>query len=111
MTNENKNEKAFRELLRVDPYHPVFSKITGSTSCGILLSQLYYYGGGANNEGWFCKTNEDFCEETGLTIETLKTAKGKLAKLGLIKTERRGIPSKTWYFVNYNIIINEISKI
>jgi len=107
--NENEADKVFGALFLIETYRPAFLKITGSASCGILLSQLYCCK--KNNEGWFCKTNEDLCEETGLTIEALKTAKGKLVKLGLIKIERRGIPAKTWYLVDYNIMADKILKI
>ena len=80
-------------------YYPIYTKITGSVTCGILLSQImYWYKKMEGKE--FYKTNADLESETGLTSKEIKTAKNKLRELGLISIVKKGLPPKSHYIIN-----------
>ena len=79
-------------------YYPIYRKITGSTTAGILLSQLMY---------WFSikdklyKTNIELMQETLLTEGELKGAKSKIKRLPFIEITREGVPAKTFYRIDW----------
>lgn len=52
-------------------------------------------------EDWVCCTRIEIYHETGLSDTQQRSIIKKLKKLKLIETERRGIPAKTWYKINY----------
>ena len=80
-------------------YYPVYRQITGSTTAGILLSQLMY---------WFTKQDKiykidvEIMEETFLTAKELKTAKSKIKELDFVIVSREGLPAKTFYEIDWN---------
>ena len=79
-------------------YYPVYRQITGSTTAGILLSQLMYW---FSKKDKFYKTDTEIREETFLTEKELKNAKSKLKKLSFITISREGIPAKTYYQIDW----------
>jgi len=90
-------------------YQPIYSKITGSITAGILLSQLVYWYF-AMGEKEFYKTNEDFCNELAMGLWELKGAKKKLKELKIIEMKIKGIPAKTYYKINIKKIIALITN-
>ena len=104
--------KTTLKLLNQRPiaYYPIYRQVTGSTTAGILLSQLMYW---FSKKDKFYKTDEDIKNETLLTEKELKTAKNKVKKLSFIKVTREGIPAKTYYEINwgeYEKVLNEYEK-
>lgn len=81
-------------------YYPIYRKITGSTTAGILLSQLMYW---FSKKDEFHKTDTDLVEETMLTIDELKNAKKKIKNLSFISITRRGIPAKSYYLIDWEL--------
>lgn len=79
-------------------YYPVYRDVTGSTTAGILLSQLMY---------WFSKKDKihkldaDILTETLLTENELRSAKNKIKKTDFITVTREGIPAKTYYEIDW----------
>ncbi len=92
--------KNILKLLNQRPiaYYPIYRQIAGSTTAGILLSQLMYW---FSKKDKFYKTDMEIREETLLTEKELKTAKSKLKKLSFIEITREGIPAKTYYQINW----------
>jgi len=92
--------KNILKLLNQKPiaYYPIYRQITGSTTAGILLSQLMYW---FSKKDKFYKTDKEIREETLLTEKELKSAKSKLKKLSFIEITREGIPAKTYYQINW----------
>ena len=79
-------------------YYPLYAKLTGSTTAGILLSQLMYW---FSKRDKIFKTDAELLEETMLTVDELRGAKQKLKKVVFIKVTREGIPAKTFYKINW----------
>lgn len=69
-------------------FHPIFSRVSGSATTGLFLSQLYYWSRRASHvEGWIYKEAVDWQEETTLTVGEQRTARRDLKRLGLIEEE------------------------
>ena len=79
-------------------FYPVYRRLTGSTTAGLLLSQLMYW---FSKQDTFYKTNEDIMLETGLTTDELKAAKKKIKSLLFITVVRKDIPAKTYYTIDW----------
>jgi len=79
-------------------YYPIYREITGSTTAGILLSQLMYW---FSKKDKFHKTDIDIMSETLLTKKELETAKKKIKSIDFITITREGLPSKTFYEINW----------
>jgi hypothetical protein len=93
------NSQYLRELnQRPISYYPIYRDIAGSTVAGIVLSQLMY---------WFSikdeiyKTDTEMMDETHLTPNELRAAKIKIKQLDFISVERRGVPAKTYYTIDW----------
>lgn len=80
-------------------YMPIYSRVTGSVTAGILLSQIVYWDGKMQHRQFY-KTDKDFCEELAMGVSELKSAKKRLVKMGLIGIDRKGIPARTHYKLN-----------
>jgi hypothetical protein len=90
-------------------YDVVYTKITGRLTAGVMLSQLmYWYSVMGGRE--FYKSNEELCEETGLSIDELKSAKKLLESKGFIKVELKSLPRKTYYTINEEVLINALTS-
>lgn len=79
-------------------YYPIYRKIVGSTTGGILLSQLMYWF--SKKEKIF-KTDKEIMSETLLTEKELKNAKKLIKELDFISVTREGIPAKTYYEIDW----------
>lgn len=90
-------------------YDVVYTKITGRLTAGVMLSQLmYWYSVMGGRE--FYKSNEDLCEETGLSIDELKSAKKLLESKGFINVELKSLPRKTYYTINETVLITSLTS-
>lgn len=99
--------KSFSE--RPVAYYPVYAKITGSITAGILLSQCCYWFYASGNKEFY-KTDKEFCDDLSMGLYELKSAKKRLQELGLISLNRKGIPAKTYYLVNEDKLITLITS-
>lgn len=101
----NKLLKSFSQ--RPIAYQKIYTQITGSITAGLLLSQIFYWWY-AVGEREFYKTDREFADELGMGPKELKTAKGKLKKLKLISTTRKGVPCKTFYRLEKSALLSKI---
>lgn len=91
-------------------YYPIYRQITGSTAAGILLSQLMYWFSAVHGREFY-KTDQEIIDETGLTDNELRNAKNKLRALPFIAINVKGVPPRTRYLVNSEILFREIHEI
>lgn len=84
-------------------YYPIYRKITGSTTGGILLSQLMYW---FSKKDKIFKTDAEIMEETYLTKKELETAKKLIKQLDFITVSREGLPAKTYYEINWEKMLS-----
>ena len=86
-------------------YHPHLAKAVGSVTAGLFLSQLLYWSDkGSEPEGWIWKTQEDWREEIGLSRREQETARKHLVSLDVLEEQRRSIPAKLYYRINFDAL-------
>lgn len=81
------------------PFVALGAGITGA----LMLSQAVYWARrGSNEAGWFFKTQVEWEEETGLRRAEQETARKRLLGMGVLEEDRKGIPAKLYYRVNFD---------
>jgi len=96
-------------------FQRVFLKIM-NTNCALFLSQCVHWQKNTKDEfdGWFCRTIDQFKDETGLTRKEQDAVKRALISKGIISTERRGAPAKLWITINtdtlYQLLTDAINE-
>ncbi|RYA23915.1 hypothetical protein CRU96_05770 [Malaciobacter halophilus] len=88
-------------------YYPIYREITGSTTGGILLSQLMYW---FSKKDKIFKTDKEIIEETFLTRKELENAKKLIKKLDFITVSREGLPAKTYYEIDWNEMLSSLHQ-
>ncbi len=77
-------------------YSPDLTRITGTVTAGILLSQILYWFGPTKSGNtklrvikqdlfWLAKSREEWQAETGLSFKQIKSAQDRLVELGIIE--------------------------
>lgn len=88
-------------------YHPIVAKICGSVTAALFLSQIAYWNDkGFDPDGWIYKTQEQMQDETGMSRSEQETARRILREKGILKEERRGIPARLWYLIDWDVLTN-----
>lgn len=110
----NKDYEYIENVLKVLNTTPitfpaVYIDITGSIKSAILFSRIMYWSEKTEQKE-FCKTDSNLREETYLTEKEFRHAKSTLKRLDLINIKIKGIPPKSYYSVNINILINELKN-
>ena len=105
------------DLLSTDGFIIYNKKLarTIGTNPAILLGYLcseynFYSSNGQLDNGMFFCTREKIKYNTGLTETEQRTATKKLKDLGIIESELKGMPSKTYYKINESNIYSIISS-
>jgi hypothetical protein len=84
-------------------HFPTLGKIYGANAA-LLLSSLCFWEGKGVDPDWSYKSAEDIYNETGLTENEQRSARARLVKCKAIQEERRGIPYRLWYRVNWDTL-------
>ena len=106
-TASDSSEQIIHLLDRPIAFHRCFASITGSITAALLLSQaLYWQRRCKHPEGWWYKTRDDWCEETGMGRYEQEGARRKLRQLGILQKELRGVPAQLWYRVNEHRLLD-----
>lgn len=88
-------------------YYPVYREITGSTTAGILLSQLMYW---FSKKDKIFKTDKEIQEETLLSEKELRNAKKLIKNLDFITVSREGLPAKTFYEIDWEKMYSSLAQ-
>lgn len=96
--------------------HPVFIKLAGSHTGGVMLSQAFYWTRvmqkkrGKRFDGWFYKSREEWEEETLLKRREQENARKLLRATGFWQEERRDNPARLYYRIDLEIFAAAITK-
>ena len=89
-------------------YYPSLGRMLGSTTAGLMLCQLIYWSRRTKDEdGWIWKTQDNFNEELSLSRREQETARRVLRKSGLVDEQKRGVPARLFYRVNFDVLIEK----
>jgi len=89
--------------------YPIYIKITGSVTSGLLLSQIMYWYSAVNGRAFY-KSDAEIMEETMLTANELRSAKLRLKSLSFMNMYLKGVPARTHYEVDADLLFSEINK-
>lgn len=93
-------------------YYPGLRSITGSTTATIFICQfIYWTGKESSQDGWIYKTSADIEEETGLSYDEQKTARGKLVKAGLLEENYARLEHQMYFKVDLERLNEEWGKL
>lgn len=91
-------------------FHRVFVDLTGSVTAALLLSQAVYWQR-RTGDGWWYKTREDWCDETGMSPKELDNARRTLRRHGWWHEARRGVPARVWYRVDLHELMAALDEL
>lgn len=103
------DKEIFKEFLESKPiaYYADFSTIVGSTTAGVLLSQLLYWTDkGVIEGGWIYKTQSEWKLEIALSRREQETARKKLRDIGILQELLAGNPAKLYYKIDFDKLID-----
>jgi len=82
-------------------FHRCLVPITGSVTAALMLSQAIWTTHSLDRTagGWFTRSQEAWCEETGLSKWEQQTARRVLREAGFLEERRSGMPAKLWFRV------------
>lgn len=90
-------------------YNPIYTKVTGSISAGLLLSKIMYHPTGDIHEGIYY-TDTVLCKELGMGVHQLRDAKKRLINLHIAAVKRKGLPAKTEYKIDTNRLVELVEQ-
>ena len=89
--------------------YPIYIKLTGSVTSGLLLSQIMYWYSAVNGRAFY-KSDSEIMEETMLTANELRSAKLRLKSLSFMNMYLKGVPARTHYEIDADLLFSEINK-
>ena len=83
-------------------FHRCLVRVTGSVTAALMLSQAMAWTEqlAPEMEGWFCSSQGDWMDETGLSRWEQETARRVLRNCGFLDERKMGIPARLWFRVN-----------
>jgi hypothetical protein len=89
---------------RVIAFHPGLARAFGGVYEALLFQQLAYWSDKGTDPEWIYKTREELREETTLNRYQQEQARASLKKLGVIREERRGLPARMYYKIEWDVV-------
>ena len=87
-------------------FHRCLVPITGGVTAALMLSQAIWITQAIDRSanGWFCRSRDEWTEETGLTRWEQETARRALRSFGFLEERRIGMPAKLWFRVRPELV-------
>lgn len=91
-------------------YYKDLSRPLGGATAAILFSQLFYWSDKTNNPLGIYKKLEELCEETGLTLDELRSARKKLVMLGVLIETYKRLEHRLYFKLDLNVFDELMAK-
>jgi hypothetical protein len=85
-------------------FHPLLARVFGGINEALLFQQLAYWSDKGADPEWIYKTQKDIESEITLTRTQQENARAKLRRLGAIEEDKRGVPAKLFFRVQWNTV-------
>ena len=97
---------ALRALLSDRPiaFHPAMARLLGGINEALLFQQLAYWSDKGTDPEWIYKSQVELEAETTLSEYQQLQARKKLKALGVIEDDRRGVPARLYYRVQWEAV-------
>lgn len=89
------------------PIPPKLVRIFGYPLSAIISQLLFWRGMEIRKDGYIYKSEKDFINELGLSSAQQKLAIKKGKAFGFLRVERKGIPAKRHYLLNYEKLVEK----
>lgn len=89
-------------------FHRVYARIAGSVAGGVFLQQCVYWYRKTGKP--FYKSIADWTAETELTRREQEAARKRLQVLDVLTVERRGIPARLYYSVDFGALDRAVAQ-
>ncbi len=83
-------------------FHRCLIPLTGSVTAALMISQAMAWTEEIDpeREGWFCKSQGEWTEQTGLSRWEQDAGRRALRDCGLLEERKMGMPARLWFRVN-----------
>jgi hypothetical protein len=101
-----------RQLLSDRPiaFPPALARVLGGVHEALLFQQLAYWSDKGDDPEWIYKTREELREETSLNRYQQEQARATLKRLGVIQEERRGLPARMYFKIEWNVVFRLLEE-
>jgi hypothetical protein len=82
-------------------FHPTLARAFGGINEALFFQQIAYWSDKGADPEWIYKTQADLEEETALARTQQENARRKLRALGVLEEQKRGVPARLYYRVNW----------
>jgi hypothetical protein len=82
-------------------FHPALARAFGGINEALFFQQIAYWSDKGADPEWIYKTQADLEGETALARTQQENARRKLRALGVLEEQKRGVPARLYYRVNW----------
>jgi hypothetical protein len=82
--------------------------LTGSVTAALMLSHAVYWSHQTRDkdkDNWFCKSQKEWQQETGMTIGQQERARDKLRGTGFWSEKKEGLPARIFYRIDEEALL------
>jgi hypothetical protein len=83
-------------------FHPELARAFGGINEALFFQQIAYWSDKGNDPEWIYKSQVELEHETCLSAYQQKQARDRLKRLGVLEDERRGVPARLYYRINWD---------
>lgn len=87
-------------------FHPELARLLGGIHEALFFQQIAYWSGKGDDPEWIYKTQAEMEQETALNRYQQDKARATLKALGVLREERRGLPARLWYQIDWDRVIS-----
>lgn len=105
------NYNFINNILRDVPltYYPDIANAVNSIEAGVYLSQLLYWTDYKRNpNGWIYKTQQEWSQETGMSVKDLSKARNRLKKLNILEEQKNKETKLIYIRINFDNLYQTI---
>jgi hypothetical protein len=82
-------------------FHPELARAFGGINEALFFQQIAYWSDKGDDPEWIYKSQVELEHETCLSAYQQKQARDRLRRLGVLEDERRGVPARLYYRINW----------
>jgi hypothetical protein len=83
-------------------FHPELARALGGINEALFFQQIAYWSDKGDDPDWIYKSQVELEAETCLSAYQQKQARDHLKRLGVLQDERRGVPARLYYRIDWD---------
>src|SRR5215212_4526472 len=83
-------------------FHPELARALGGINEALFFQQIAYWSDKGDDPEWIYKSQVELEAETCLSAYQQKQARDHLKRLGVLQDERRGVPARLYYRIDWD---------